>query len=59
MKRFFEHSDKRFQKMRESRDPYKTLYETDQKSLFDANQEIERLKKLLEQRGISSDQLRH
>lgn len=59
MKRFFQHSDKRFQKMRKSRDYYKTLYETDQKSLFDANQEIERLKKLLEQRDISSDQLRH
>lgn len=59
MKRFFEHSYKRFQKMRKSRDYYKTLYETDQKSLFDANQEIEQLKKLLEQRGISSDQLRH
>ena len=59
MKRFFEHSDKRFQKMRESRDHYKTLYETYQKSLFDAEPEIERLKKLLEQRGISSDQLRH
>ena len=59
MKRFFQHSDKRFQKMRKSRDYYKTLYETDQKSLFDAEPEIERLKELLEQRGISSDQLRH
>ncbi len=59
MKRFFEHSNTRFEKMRESRDHYKMLYETDRNSLFNAEQEIERLKKLLELRGISSDQLRH
>lgn len=58
-KRFFEHSNTRFEKMRESRDHYKILYETDRNSLFNAEQEIERLKELLELRGISSDQLRH
>src|SRR5699024_8388523 len=40
MKRFFEHSNTRFEKMRESRDHYKMLYETDRNSLFNAEQEI-------------------
>lgn len=59
MKRYFEHSSKRFEKMRESRDYYKMLSETDRKSLFNAEQEIERLKELLELKSGSSDQLRH
>ncbi|GAA77191.1 hypothetical protein P20480_3684 [Pseudoalteromonas sp. BSi20480] len=50
MKRFFEHSDKRFQKMRESRDHYKELYERERKSLLESEQEVERLKELLELR---------
>lgn len=50
MKRFFEHSDKRFQKMRESRDHYKVLYEKERKSLLESEQEVERLKELLELR---------
>lgn len=48
MKSFFEHSDKRFRQMRESRDHYKSLYEEDKKSLLAAEQEIDRLKDLLE-----------
>lgn len=59
MKRYFEHSHQRFEKMRESRDHYKMLYETDRESLFNAEQEVERLKELLKLKGMSSDQLRH
>ncbi|MCT8088728.1 hypothetical protein H0920_01290 [Acinetobacter sp. C_4_1] len=59
MKRFFGHSHKQYEKMRESRDYYKMLYEADRKSLLNAEQEIERLKELLELRGISSEQILH
>lgn len=59
MKRFFEHSNTRFEQMKESRDHYKMLYETTRKSLLDAKQEIERLKELLELQDIRSDQLKH
>lgn len=50
MERSFEHSDKRLHQMREARDHYKNLYETGRKSLLAAEQEIERLKDLLELR---------
>lgn len=50
MKRFYEHSDKRLHQMREARDHYKNLYETGRKSFLAAEQEIERLKDLLELR---------
>lgn len=59
MNRYFEHSRKRFKDMEKSRNYYKELYETGQKSLLAAEQEIERLKELLEPRCTSSDQLRH
>lgn len=50
MKRFYEHSDKRFQKMRESRDHYKELYERERKLLLATQQEAEQLRDLLELR---------
>ncbi|ATC81447.1 hypothetical protein [Pseudoalteromonas agarivorans] len=50
MKRFYEHSDKRFQKMRESRDYYKELYERERKLLLATQQEAEQLRDLLELR---------
>ena len=61
MKRFFEHSDKRLQKMRESRDYYKTLYETERNSLLEAKQELIELKErlALELTLMSSNQLKH
>lgn len=55
MKRFFEHSNNRFQEMRKARDYYKTLYETERKVLFEAEQEIERLKL----KNISSEKLKN
>lgn len=60
-KRFFEHSDKRLQKMRESRDYYKTLYETERNSLLEAKQELIELKErlALELTLMSSNQLKH
>ncbi len=48
MKGYFEHSDKRFRQMREARDHYMSLHEADKKSLLAAEQEIDRLKDLLE-----------
>lgn len=46
-KKIAEHSDKRLQKMRESRDYYKALSDTDKRSLSEARQEIEKLRKML------------
>lgn len=59
MKRFFEHSKKRFEEMRKSRDHYKMLYETERESLCNAEQEIEKLKESLKLESISSEQFRH
>ncbi len=41
--------------MRKARDYYKTLYETERKVLFEAEQEIERLKL----KNISSEKLKN
>lgn len=61
MKRFANHSDKQYQKMRDSRDYYKTLYEKDRISLLEAKQELIKLKEKseLELTQISSNQLKH
>ena len=58
-KRVAEHSDKRLQKMRESRDYYKTLSDTDKRSLSEARQEIEKLRKMLVLEDTRSKQLMH
>lgn len=49
-KRFYEHSDKRFRQMRDARDHYKNLYETEKKKLLATEQELGRLRALLELR---------
>ena len=59
IKRVAEHSDKRLYKMRESRDYYKTLSDTDKSSLSKARQEIEKLRKMLALEDVSSNQLMH
>lgn len=59
MKRCFEHSNKRFEKMRESRDYYKNLYEIYHQSLLNAEQKIEKLKETLELKGINLPPIRH
>lgn len=59
MKHFFQNSSKRFENMKESRNYYKRLYETDRKSLVNAQQEIKKLRELLELKVIISDQFRH
>lgn len=61
MKRFADHSDKQYRKMRDSRDYYKTLYEKDRISLLEAKQELIKLKEKseLELTQISSNQLKH
>ena len=59
MKRVAQHLDKRLQKMRESRDYYKTLSDTDKNSLSEARQEIKKLKKMLALEDVSSNQLMH
>ena len=59
IKRVAEHSDKRLQKMRESRDYYKKLSDTDKKSLSEARQEIEKLRKMLVLEDTRSKQLMH
>lgn len=58
-KRVAEHSNKRLQKMRESRGYYKTLSDTDKRSLLEAEQEIKKLKKMLALEDASSKQLMH
>ena len=58
-KRVAEHSDKRLQKMRESRDYYKTLSDTDKRSLSEAEQEIKKLRKILALEDARSKQLIH
>lgn len=59
MKRFFEHSKKRFDEMRKSRDHYKMLFETERELLCNAEQELEKLKESLKLTNISSEQFRH
>ena len=59
IKRVAEHSDKRLQKMRESRDYYKTLSDTDKRSLSEAEQEIKKLRKMLALEDARSKQLMH
>jgi hypothetical protein len=59
IKRIAEHSDKRLQKMRESRDYYKTLSDTDKRSLSEAEQEIKKLRKILALEDARSKQLIH
>ena len=59
MKRCFEHSNKRFEKMRESRDYYKNLYKIYHQSLLNAEQKIEKLKETLELKGINLPPIRH
>lgn len=59
VKRVAEHSDKRLQKMRESRDYYKTLSDTDKRSLSEAEQEIKKLRKMLALEDARSKQLMH
>lgn len=45
--------------MRESRDYYKTLSDTDKRSLSEARQEIEKLRKMLALEDARSKQLMH
>lgn len=61
MKRFADHSDKQYQKMRASRDYYKTSYEKEKISLLEAKQELMELREKLELEltQISSNQLKH
>lgn len=59
MKLYFEHSDKRLQQMRESRDFYKQQYDTEKKALLAAEKEVERLKKIVELNIISSTKIKH
>ena len=59
IKRVAQHSDKRLQKMKESRDYYKQQYETERKSLLAAEQEIEHLKELVELNVVSSTKNKH
>ena len=59
IKRVAQHSDKRLQNMRESRDYYKTLSDTDKRSLSEARQEIEKLRKMLALEDARSKQLMH
>ena len=60
MKRIAQHSDKRLQKMRESRDYYKTLSDTDKRSLSEAELEIKKLRKMLAlEDTISKKQFMH
>lgn len=57
-KNFFENTNQQLKNIKTSRDYYESLYKTSQKSLLAAEQEIERLKNLLEQRGIHLDHLK-
>jgi len=61
MKRFADHSDKKYQNMRESRDYYKALYETNQKLLLEAELELRILKEKLdlELTQVNANQLKH
>lgn len=59
MKRFFEHSKKRFEEMRKSRDHYKMLYKIERESHSNTEQEFEKLKESLKLESISSEQFRH
>lgn len=59
MKLYFDHSNKKFQLMKESRDYYKQQYETERKSLLAAEQEIEHLKELVELNVVSSTKNKH
>jgi hypothetical protein len=60
MKRVAQHSDKRLQQMRESRDYYKTLSDTDKRSLSEAELEIKKLREVLAlEDAISKKQFMH
>lgn len=59
MQVFFESTNQQLKNAKKSRDYYEMLYKTEKKSLLKAEQEIERLKDLLEQNGISVDQFKH
>lgn len=59
IKKVAEHSDKRLQKMRESRDYYKTLSDIDKRSLSEARQEIKKLRKMLALEDARSNKLMH
>lgn len=54
-----EHSDMKYQKMKESRDYYKKSYEDNKKLLLAAEVEIEKLKKSLALIDLAPNQLRH
>ena len=58
-KKVAEHSDKQLQKMRESRNFYKTLSDKDKESLSEARKEIEKLRKMLALEDARSKQLIH
>lgn len=58
-KKVAEHSDKQLQKMRESRNFYKTLSDKDKESLSEARKEIEQLRKMLALEDARSKQLIH
>ena len=59
IKRVAQHSDTRLQNMRESRDYYKTLSDTDKSLLLEATQEIKKLRKMLASEDARSNQLMH
>ena len=59
IKRVTQHSDKRLQKMRESRDYYKTQSDTDKRSLLEARQEIKKLRQMLAFKDATPNQLMH
>lgn len=59
IKRQLDHYMAQYREMKASRDHYKILYQTDHKSLFEAEKEINQLKELLESIHVNTDQLRH
>ena len=59
IKRVAQHSDKQLQKMRESRDYYKTQSDTDKMSLLEARQEIKKLRQMLALKDVTPNQLMH
>lgn len=54
-----DHSHKQLKSLKESRDYYKELYEKHLKKLVLAEQEIQRLKELMDKKGINSELLKH
>lgn len=59
IKRVAQHSDKRLQKMKESRDYYKKQSDTDKRSLLEARQEIKKLRQMLALKDATPNQLMH